>query len=83
MLTKRVCLLHNIASFKWDVLNQPAYSPELAPSDYYLFTFLKLHMDGKRFSMDEEVKEEVDKWTKGKPLLGNRQKFDTLLQRLH
>lgn len=82
MLTKGVCLLHDnarphtanatkelLASFKWDVLNHPAHSPDLAPSDYYLFTSLKLHMGGKRFSTDEEVKEEVGKWTKG--LAGN------------
>ncbi|KAG5332929.1 SETMR methyltransferase, partial [Acromyrmex charruanus] len=36
---------------------------------YYLFTSLKLHMGGKKFSTDEEVKGEVEKWTKG--LAGN------------
>ena len=35
----------------------------------YLFTSLKLHMDGKRFSTDKEMKGEVEKWTKG--LAGN------------
>ncbi|CAH0398476.1 unnamed protein product [Chilo suppressalis] len=34
------------------------------PRDYYLSTSLKLHMGGKRFSTDEEVKQEVEKWTK-------------------
>ena len=76
MLTKGVCLLHDnarphtanatkelLASFKWDVLNHPAHSPDLAPSDYYLFTSLKLHMGGKSFSTDEEVKEE---WRSGR-----------------
>lgn len=53
-----------LASFKWDVLNHPAHSPDLVPSDYYLFTSLKLHVGGKRFSTDEEVKEEVEKRTK-------------------
>jgi hypothetical protein len=62
MLTKGVCLLHEnakshmantmkelLASFKWDVLNHSAHSPDLASSDYYLLTSLKLHMGGKRF----------------------------------
>ncbi|VVC37523.1 Hypothetical protein CINCED_3A024544 [Cinara cedri] len=49
-------------SFGWDVLNHPPYSPDLAPSDYHLFTSLKKHMGGKKFSTNEEVKEEVDKW---------------------
>uniref|UniRef100_A0A8D8R8P0 Histone-lysine N-methyltransferase SETMAR n=1 Tax=Cacopsylla melanoneura TaxID=428564 RepID=A0A8D8R8P0_9HEMI len=77
MLTNGVCLLHDNArphtanatkqlldSFGWDVLNHPAHSPDLAPSDYHLFTALKLHMGGKRFSTDEEVKQEVEKWAK-------------------
>ena len=70
MLTKGVDLLRDastanatkslLASFKRNVLNHPAHSPHLAPSDYYLFTSLKLHMGGKMFSTDEEVKEEVE-----------------------
>lgn len=76
MLIKGVCLLHDnarlhtanvtkelLALCKWDVLNHPANSLDLAPSDCYLFTSLKLHMCGRRFSTDEEVNEEVEKWT--------------------
>lgn len=36
-------------------LNHPAYSPDLAPSDYFLFKHLKKHLRGKRFSSDNEV----------------------------
>ncbi|KAL4126639.1 hypothetical protein QTP88_010851 [Uroleucon formosanum] len=70
LLTSGVCLLHDNArphtanvtkqlldSFGWDVLNHPPYSPDLASSDYHLFTFLKKHMGGKKFSTDEEVME--------------------------
>ncbi|EYB83271.1 hypothetical protein Y032_0339g2968 [Ancylostoma ceylanicum] len=32
-----------IAKLEWEVLPQPAYSPELAPLDYHLFRALKLH----------------------------------------
>ena len=39
------------------------------PSDYYLFTSLKLHIGGNRFSTNEEVKGEVEKWMNG--LAGN------------
>ena len=38
---------------------QLPYSPDLAPSDYHLFTHLKEHMGGIRFDDDDEVKEEV------------------------
>lgn len=54
-----------LASFKWDILNHPVHSPDLAPSDYNLFNSLKLHMGGKGYSTDEEV----EKWMKG--LVGN------------
>ena len=38
-------------------LNHPPYSPDLAPSDYFLFRVMKKFLCGKRFSSDEEVKE--------------------------
>ena len=40
-------------------LNHPPYSPELAPSDYFLFRVMKKFLRAKRFSSDEEVKEAV------------------------
>ena len=43
----------NELSFK--LLPHPPYSPDLAPSDYYLFTDLKKMHQGKRFYSNEEV----------------------------
>ena len=43
-------------------LNHPPYSPDLAPSDYFLFRVMKKFLRGKRFSSDEEVKEAVTTW---------------------
>ena len=40
-------------------LNHPPYSPELAPSEYFLFRVMKKFLRGKGFSSDEEVKEVV------------------------
>lgn len=37
-------------------LNHPPYSPDLAPSDFYLFRHLKKKLRGRRFSDDNEVK---------------------------
>lgn len=75
MLTKGVSLLHDNArphvanstkdllnKFGWDTVTHPPYSPDMAPSDYHLFTHLKEHMSGKRFDDDDEVKEEVQRW---------------------
>jgi len=43
-------------------LNHPPYSPDLAPSDYFLFRDMKKFLWGKGFSSDEEVKEAVTTW---------------------
>ena len=36
-------------------LNQQAYSPDIAPSDYHLFSKLKKFLHGKNFSSDDEA----------------------------
>ena len=51
--------------FKWDILDHPPYSPDLAPSDFHLFLHLKKHPAGKKFHDDDEVQEEVMTWFKG------------------
>ena len=45
----------------FEVLEHPAYSPDLAPSDYHLFGRLKNALRDRRFSMDIEVREAVHK----------------------
>ena len=40
-------------------LNHPPYSPDLAPSDYYLFSKLKSDLRGKKFTSDDEIKSAV------------------------
>lgn len=40
-------------------LKHPPYSPDLAPSDYFLFQNLKRELKGKRFHTDDEVKAAV------------------------
>ncbi|UYV70214.1 hypothetical protein LAZ67_7002216 [Cordylochernes scorpioides] len=41
------------------VLEHPAYSPDLASSDYFLFGLLKKELKGKRFDSDEDVQKVV------------------------
>jgi hypothetical protein len=36
-----------LEKFKWDVLDHPPYSPDLAPSDFHLLLHLKKHLFGK------------------------------------
>jgi histone-lysine N-methyltransferase SETMAR len=44
-----------ITKLQWTVLPHPPYSPDLAPSDYHLFSPLKDAIRGKNFEDDEEV----------------------------
>jgi len=46
-------------------LDHPAYSPDLAPSDYFLFRNLKSHLRGVRYPDDEALKEAVKEWLEG------------------
>jgi hypothetical protein len=72
MLSCGVCLIHDNAwphsahfttalleKFKWDVLDHPPYSPDLAPSDCHLFLHPKKHLTGKNVDDNDEVQEEV------------------------
>jgi histone-lysine N-methyltransferase SETMAR len=43
-------------------MTPPPYSPDLAPSDFYLFLHLKNFLAGQRFNNDEDVKRAVQKW---------------------
>jgi len=46
-------LLHD--AFHWDTFDHPPYSPDLVPSDFYLFSKMKEHLAGKRFTDDEDL----------------------------
>lgn len=46
----------------WDRLDQPAYSPDLAPSDYHLFRSMQIDLADVRFKNFEEVQKWVDHW---------------------
>jgi histone-lysine N-methyltransferase SETMAR len=46
-----------LQSFKWEVLAHPPHSPDLAPSNYHLFSILKENLPGKTFSDDDEVQD--------------------------
>jgi len=74
-LSATILLLHNnawphsaaqtqdlITSFKWEQMDHPPYSPDLAPSDYHLFLDPKKFLGGKRFGDDNDLKDAVQKW---------------------
>ena len=40
---------------RYELIPHPAYSPDLAPSDFFLFQNLKKDICGLHFQSDEEV----------------------------
>jgi histone-lysine N-methyltransferase SETMAR len=56
-----------LRSFKWEVLQHPPYSPDLAPSDFHLFGPLKHHLSGERFPDDDTVERAVRAWCRQQP----------------
>jgi len=72
MLSRGVCLLHDNAPVHtaavakaavkecgFQEIEHPPYSPDLALSDYYLFSKLKKNLRGKKSDVEEEVKTAV------------------------
>lgn len=59
---KSLIALQKINEMCFELIDHPPYSPDLAPSDYYLFPKLKKHLKGKRFSTNAEAICEVEEW---------------------
>ena len=57
----------NFKELNYELLKNPAYSPDLAPSDYYLFTNLKKFLAGKCFTSNDEAIAAVNKYFSNLP----------------
>uniref|UniRef100_A0A1Y1LBA1 Tc1-like transposase DDE domain-containing protein n=1 Tax=Photinus pyralis TaxID=7054 RepID=A0A1Y1LBA1_PHOPY len=80
-LTNGVTLLHDnarpdvtqaiqelLSRMKWEVLQQPPYSPDLSPCNYYVFGPLRQSLKGRRrFKSDTEVDFAVGEWFRKEP----------------
>ena len=51
---------------RYKLIPHPAYLPDLAPSDFFLFPNLKKDICGLHFRSDEEVVMAVEEWVSGK-----------------
>ncbi|GBM70174.1 Mariner Mos1 transposase [Araneus ventricosus] len=49
-------------SFGWEQFCDPPYSPDLAPSDFHLFSHLKKCLDDQQFASDGEIKVNIQNW---------------------
>ena len=56
-----------LAYLGFQCLDNPAYSSNLAPSDYHLFPGLKKQLKGHHFLSDAEVIAAADTWLDGQP----------------
>ena len=50
---------------RYELIPHPAYSPNLDPSDFFLFPNMKNNIP-EHFKSDEEVMTAVEKWANGK-----------------
>ncbi|UYV71145.1 hypothetical protein LAZ67_8001872 [Cordylochernes scorpioides] len=55
-----------IETLKWEVLPHPPYSPDIAPSDYYLFRSIQHGLANQHFSNYDEVKKWINEWIAAK-----------------
>ena len=60
------CVTSRSLPLSFELLPHPPYSPDLAPSDYYLFVDLKKMLQGKRFYSNEEVITETNAYFEAK-----------------
>lgn len=51
--------LQKISDMNWERLEHPAYSPDLSPSDYYLFRSMEHWLRGKKFTVIEEMRQSL------------------------
>ena len=48
--------------FRWEILQHPPYSPDLAPSDFFLFPKMKEAIKGVRHATTEAAKKAAREW---------------------
>jgi len=52
---KSVLAMGKLRDLHYELLEHPSFSPDLTPSDSYLFPKLKLFLAGQRFSLNQEA----------------------------
>ena len=72
-----------LAKTNTTVMPKPPYSPDLAPSDFFLIPKLKKPMNGHRFSTIEEIKTASLKELKAIPQNDYQKCFDDWKKRWH
>ena len=63
---KSMKTMAKLSELGYELLPHPPYSPDLAPSDYWLFADLKKMLQGKRFGSNEKVIAETEAYFEAK-----------------
>ncbi|XP_070851493.1 histone-lysine N-methyltransferase SETMAR-like [Drosophila suzukii] len=63
---KSMATMVKLSELRFELLPHPPYSPDMAPSDYGLFSDLKKHLQGKRYRSNEEVIVDTETYFEGK-----------------
>ena len=56
----------DLETLKWEVLTHLPYSPDIAPSDYYLFRSMAHGLADKQFRSYEDIEKWLDSWIPSK-----------------
>ncbi|CAK9811861.1 Mariner Mos1 transposase [Anthophora quadrimaculata] len=76
-------VLDYLTKHQINTIEQPPYSPDLAPCDFFLFPKLKLPLRGKRFDTLEAIKENATKELKAIPSSAYNKCMDDWIKRWH
>jgi hypothetical protein len=72
------CTWALLEHFIWEVFAHPSHSPDLAPRDYHLFTYLKNWLRSQRFNNYEELMECVKTWLSSQAQTSLTQAYENL-----
>ena len=78
---KSIKTMVKLNDLRFELLPHPPYSPDLAPSDFYLFADLKKMLHGKRFSSDDEVVAATDAYLEAKDKSFDKKGIESLEKR--
>ena len=67
-----------LASIGFTLLPHPPYSPDISPSDYYLFAPMKAALRGKTYSNANDLQRDLETWVESK----SREFFATAFDKL-
>ena len=75
---KSITMMTKLHELHFKLLPHPPYSPNLAPSNYYLFADLKRMLQGKRFGSNEELISETEVYFEAKDKSFYKKGFELL-----